>query len=560
MLLSGKNGSTMLFYGGENMQKFKQNLKSGLTTSLVSIPLSVSLAVASKTTPTVGIITAVWAGLIASIFGGSNYNIIGPTGALSGLLAVFAMQYGMESLAMIAIVTGIIILLAFAFKIERFLVFVPASTIHGFTLGVAFIIALNQANYALGITGLESKEKFIENVYLTVEHIGSASITTFLVFMAFLATLMLLKKFAPKIPGAVLLSPVGLILGYLTTIQFLPISLFTLESKFGDISGSLFIAPKIYFNYELLSASLVVALIAILETMISAKVADGMTKTKHNKRKEIFGLGLANIGAGLFGGMPATAALARTSLNIKAGATDKTSATINSVIIAIISLLFIKYFKFMPLAVIAAILVNTAINMVEREHFERFFRTDKVSFIISLLVAFITIYEDPIVGILFGVAISLFVFMDKMSKGQFELVINDENKKISGRVVGDKIDGDEFNIKGETLVYSITGQLAYINGQAHISRFEQGINGYKNVVLRLRGVHFVDMDGVDTFDEILEIIKSKGGQVYITGVTRLIEDMLMESDDYRELKEKGHIFASTGDALKHLGFELDSVK
>ena len=275
----------MLFYGGENMQKFKQNLKSGLTTSLVSIPLSVSLAVASKTTPTVGIITAVWAGLIASIFGGSNYNIIGPTGALSGLLAVFAMQYGMESLAMIAIVTGIIVLLAFAFKIERFLAFVPASTIHGFTLGVAFIIALNQANYALGITGLESKEKFIENVYLTFEHIESASGTAFLVFVAFLAALMLIKKFSPKIPGAVLLSPVGLILGYLTTIQALPLSLFTLESKFGDISGSLFIAPKIFFNYELLSASLVVAFIAILETMISAKVSDGMTKTKHNKRK-----------------------------------------------------------------------------------------------------------------------------------------------------------------------------------------------------------------------------------------------------------------------------------
>ncbi len=544
----------------EVQQNIKQNIKSGLTVSLVSIPLSISLAVASKTTPTVGIITAVWAGLIASVFGGSKFNIVGPTGALSGLLAVFAMQNGMESLAMLAIVSGLFTLLAFLLKIERFLAFVPASTIHGFTLGVAFIIALNQANYALGITGLVPAEKFVENLLLTFENIGNSSIPTFVTFSLFLISLFLLKKLSPKIPGAVLITPVGLLLGYLSSEKIISIALYTLETKFGDISGSLFLAPKIYLNTNVLSAGLIISFIAIIETMISAKVADGMTKTKHTKRKEIFGLGLANVGVGLMGGMPATAALARTSLNIKAGASDRTSATISSVSVAVIAILFIKYFKFMPLAVIAAILVFTAINMVELSHFKRFYSTDKLSFFVAVFVALITIYEDPIIGILFGVAISLFIFMDKLSKGQFELVINDENKKITGRVIGDRIDGDEFNVQGETLVYSITGQLAYINGQAHVSRFEQGINGYKNVVIRLRGLHFIDLDGVDTFDEILEIIKSKGGKVYITGVTKLIEEMLMESDDYKQLKEDGHVFDSTGAALLHLGFDLETVK
>lgn len=150
----------------------KLNWKSGLTVSLVAIPLSISLAVASHASPVVGILTAIWAGLVAALMGGSNYNVVGPTGALSGILASYAILHGSETLATVALLSGVIIYLAYVFRLHKYLVFVPGSAIHGFTLGVAFIIGLGQLNFALGITGLTAHEKFIDNLLeLTLIHI-----------------------------------------------------------------------------------------------------------------------------------------------------------------------------------------------------------------------------------------------------------------------------------------------------------------------------------------------------------------------------------------------------
>lgn len=533
--------------------KIRSNWKSGITTMLVSIPLSVSLAVASQSTPTAGIITAVWAGLIASIFGGSNYNIVGPTGALSGILAAYALTHGADVLPMLAIITGVATLVAYLFKLERYLVFIPAGTIHGFTLGVAFIIALNQLNFATGLSGLPQHERFIENVIESFRHLSLASPITFIVFLCFLAGLFAFNRFAPKFPGIIVLSVLGIFVGYLDQVNAISLKLQTLGSKYANIKGTIFSSWRFDLDSSLIITGVVVALIAILETMISAKIADGMTKTKHNKRKEMLGLGLANIASGAMGGIPATAALARTALNIKTGANDKMSATISSIFIGLISIIFLRYFSYIPLAVIASILVYVAIRMVQAEHFVRLYKWDKKEFALSLFVAFFTIYEDPIIGILTGTAIALVLFMEKISRGQFELIINDMNKKIAGRMVAEDLAA--ITKEGDTLVYSIKGQLAYINAQSHISRFEQSLNGYHNVVLRLRELYFIDLDGVDAFNEIVELIRSQGKGVLVTGANPLIDKMLEESVVFKELKNEKLVFERTRDALKHLGYE-----
>lgn len=538
------------------LQNLKNNWKSGITVSLVSIPLSVSLAVASQTSPVVGIITAIWSGLIASIFGGSNYNIVGPTGALSGVLATYAIVHGAHTLPMLAVITGMMILVAYVTKLERYLVFVPASTIHGFTLGVAFIIGLNQLNFAFGLTGLEKHEKFIDNLIESLKHLSSTSIQALVVFSIFLIALFVLAKLTPRIPGAIVLSPIGILLGYLSAQHAIPIQIETLGSKFTDLSAKIFQTPTFFFDTSLLIVGFTVACIAILETMISAKIADGMTRTKHNKRKEMLGLGLANIVSGAMGGIPATAALARTSLNIKTGATDKLSATISSISIAIISLVLLTYFKFIPMAVIAAILVFVAVRMVEAEHFIRFYKYDKKSFVVSMIVAFVTIYEDPIIGILLGTAISLLLFMDKLSRGQFDLVMNHVNKGIVGQMSGEEL--AQITKQSHVLVYSIKGQLAYINSQSHISRFETGLKAHDSVVLRLRELYFIDGDGIEALDEIIEIIQSKKKKVLISGVNSYIETQLNhECEKYHELKEKGLVFEKTIDALRYLGVKKD---
>lgn len=538
--------------------RLKDNWKSGLTVALVSIPLSISLAIASGATPIMGIITAVWAGLIASFFGGSNYNIVGPAGALSGILAAYALLHGAGSLPLIAIIAGIIILISYIFRLERFLTFVPGSTIHGFTLGVGIIIALNQLNFAFGLSGLPKHEEFIKNVWESIIHIGNASLTTYLVFASFFIALFILLKLTPKIPGALTVAPIGILFGYLTTTGIINLPLETIGSKFGDIKATLFMMPELSFNTSILISAGAVAFVAILETMLAAKIADGMTKTNYNERKEMVGLGLANIGSGLAGGLPATGVLVRTAINVRTGANHKTSQGLNAIFVGLISLILFPYFKFLPMAVIAAILIFSAIRMVESEHFIRFYHHDKVGFWIALSVAFITVYKDPIFGLLFGTAISLLLLVEKLSRGQFDLKINTPEQGMIASVSGDHLKHEEqLGADNHILVYSIKGQLSYINSQAHIARFRSGLNGYQAVILRLRELHFIDIDGVDAIDDIIDLLIEKGKKVSITGAndftTKSLEN---DSENYKKLKAEGLVFNKTSDALKHFGINI----
>lgn len=524
-----------------------------MTVSLVAIPLSISLAVASHTSPVVGILTAIWAGLVAALAGGSNYNVVGPTGALSGILASYAILHGSETLATVAVLSGLIIFFAYLFRLHKYLVFVPGSAIHGFTLGVAFIIGLGQLNFALGLTGLTAHEKFVDNLIESAGHFAAFSPVSLVLFLVSLALLLFFKKFYPRLPGAIVLAPIGIGLGLVFQNKS-GVALQTLGSLYPHMAAAFFLPVKPYLSQSAIIAAFAVALVAILETMISAKIADGMTGTRHSRRKEMRGLALANIISGIMGGMPATAALARTSLNVKTGATSKVSAALSSLAVAVIALFFLKYFKFMPLAVIAAILVFVAIQMVEAEHFMRMFKYDRRNFYLSLVTAFITVFEDPIVGILFGVGVASLLLMEKLSRGQFDLAINDSRKRMVDRISGDRM---QKIVQGsDTIVYSIKGLLCYINSESHVSRFRLHLNGSKNIILRMRSVYYIDMDGVEALDEIVRILKDARKNVYITGVNSMISGMLLESREFQQIKTEGRVYKKSSEVLKVLGFAL----
>lgn len=527
-----------------------KNWKSGLTVALVSIPLSVSLAIASQTTPSAGIITAIWAGLIAAVLGGSNYNVIGPTGALSGLLATYALRHGAVALSTLALVVGVLIILAYLLKLERYLVFIPASTIHGFTLGVACIIAFNQLNFIFGLSEMPMHKKFVYNVLESFKHIPDASGAASSVFFCFFVLLFILLKFLPQVPGIILLTPVGIVLGYLAHQHKLSFNVMTLKDKFGEISSTPIQMQPLFWDNSLLITGITVALIAILETLISAKIADGLTRTKHDRRKEVMALGVANIVSGLTGGIPATAALARTALNIKSGATHKISGMISSVCIILISLLFLGYVMYLPLPVIAAFLVFVAIRMIEREHFARLFKSDKKGFFVSLLVALVCIVEDPIMGILLGTAVSLILFMEELSHGYYEVSVH-QRQRIAEQPEEQRL--------ANVLVYSIKGELAYINSQAHITRFEQYHDHYGAVIIRLNGIVFIDSDGVEALDEIITLLRESGMEVVIAEVPPIVDVMLRQSSDqYRYLIEQGLVATTVQQAMNTLGIKTSS--
>ncbi len=537
------------------LNNVRNNLKSGLTVALVSIPLSISLAIAAGASPVSGIITAIWAGLFAAIFGGSRFNIVGPTGALSGVLATFVLLHGVEDLPLLAIVTGLVTLLAYIFNWWKYLVFVPASVIHGFTLGVAFIIAFNQTNFAFGLKNLEPQESFIKGVIESLTHIAQLNIPATVLFIVGLVFIVLWGKRFPKFPGAILLAVIGIILGYLADKKILGFSLDTLYTKYGDLQVNLFSFPS--FNLESMDRAffvtvMTVALIGIIESLISAKIADGMTHSKSDKKKEILGLGLANIASGLAGGIPATAALARTALNVKSGANHNTSAVLNVFFIGLISLLLLHYFKYLPMPVVASILVFVALNMMKGEHFSHMYHHDKTAFWMSLLVAVITIVEDPMVGILAGVALTMLIFMKKLSKAQSEITIN-TNKKLTHRLLAD--DFPKLEEHGDVLVYRFAGLLTYVNSLSHIETIAQ-IKKPHTVILALRNLFFMDIDGVDALQEMIETLEERGIKVIITGASSALLPILSEQPFFQKKKKEMAVFEGTAKALRSLGVEV----
>lgn len=530
----------------------RKNWKSGLTVALISIPLSISLAVASHATPLQGIITAIWAGLAAAILGGSRFNIVGPTGALSGLIAAYAMAHGADGLALLAIVSGAIVLAAYALRLERYLIFVPSSVIHGFTLGVAVIIGFGQFNNATGLRGLAQHETFFANLLESFRNVAHAAPVTFAVFAAFFAGLFVLRRIIPRIPGAILLAPVGVLLGYLGKIDAVPLRLETLGDRFGTLAFRFFEVPHVGWTSGLASAAVSVALIGILETMLSARIADGMTGTKHDERKEMLGLGVANVVSGLMGGIPATAALARTSLNIKSGADDRASGVVNAVCVAAISIFLLRSFSYIPMAVIAAILGHVAALMIEREHFVTFYRHERASFWVAMVVAAVTVVEDPIAGILVGTAASLLMLVERLSHGQFDMVLNTYEEGIVGRVSGERTHGVLPN--ADVLLYSIKGKLCYVNSRAHVTRFREGLAKYAHVILRLREVSFVDLDGVEALDEIIETAEARGQHLLVTSVHPSVIGIVGElSEPFRKLEAAGKVFLRSEDALRSVG-------
>ncbi len=534
----------------------KHNWKSGLTVALVSLPLSISIAVASGASPLNGIITAVWAGLIASFFASSHYNIMGPAGALTAILAAAALQFGAGALSSIAIIAGIFILLAWILRLDKYIAYIPSSVIHGFTLSVALVIGLNQINYAFGLTGLVKHPHFIENVAESFRHIHLASPTTTGFFILSLGFMFLMLKLLPKIPGAVLLAPIAIAIGYLAQKGSLPLSLLTLGEVFPNLSLSIFSIPKLSFSNAYILPAATVALVAILETEISAKIADKMTRTKHNQRREMLGLGLANLGAGVFGGLPASGVFVRTSLNVRSHATHRTSQGIQAVLVAVISLILLSSFTYIPMAAIAAILVFASIRMVEIHHFKHLYRYNKFAFATAIVVAIISTYEDPMIGILVGTVISLISMIEHISKGQFELVVN-KDKQIIDRVVGhDTHKTIKVADGAEVCVYSIKGYLTHVNAESHSKRFEEQIAKCGTVLLRLRELLYIDADGLDTLDDMILSVQKHGGQVSISGVNPLIQKELMHSKKFQELLAQNKVYDRASQALNAVGYNL----
>lgn len=530
------------------VNQLKLNWKAGLTVALVNIPMSLALSIASGSSPEAGIITAIWAGLISALIGGSLFNVVGPAGALSGILASYALIYGAAVLPIIAIISGVLILIAWFFRLDRYIVFIPSSVIHGFTLAVAITIGFGQLNNALGLSGLTKHETFIANVFESFRNITSSDLSSFGLFAIGLAFLFAILKFAPRFPGMIAIAVLGIATGYAAAKEWLPFAFETIQSRFGEVSLHLFTMPEFSsttFNMTVIKAAPLVAVIVILETLLSAKVADGMTKTKFKQRREVLGIGLANLASGFFGGLPATGVFARTALNIRSGATSNYSSIINAIAVAIISFILLPGFSYLPMPIVASMLVFLSLRMVAAEHFINLYKFDKTSCGLSLAVAVLCVVYDPLIGILAGSAVSLLFFVNYLSQAQGQIVVGDAHGEME-RLQASEFDVDKTN--ANTLIYRFVGELNYMNAEKH-KEFAHRINGEHHIVLNFKNLFYVDIDGLEAIDEIVHELENRGKEVYLSGIASQILPLFAKKTWFTKIEAKGYVVSGTSEAL-----------
>lgn len=545
------------------------NRKSGLSVGLISVPLSLSLAIASGATPLQWILTAVRAWVVSALCWSSRYNIIGPTWALSWLILTTVLSFGVGWYAILprlAIIVWVWIMLFYALKLTKYITLIPSTALHGFILWVAIILTTGQINGALWLTNLPTWESVIHNLFITIQYISTTNWQAFILFSITLIILLIRKEKIKQFPGIIPVSIIGIIIGMWIHYEYINWNIITLmvDMQTKQFPALVFVPREWTFwtqwrtilassSTETLKRfiilSLSISIIAIIETVISAKIADKITSTKHNQEKEIFWLALGNIASWLMGWIPATAALVRTNLNIKSWATSIRSALWSALFIVIISALLFWYVRYIPIPVMSAILVSIAIGMIDISNYRKIYYYDMKSFWILLLVWLLTFVFDPIIGVVFGTAISLLLYLRHATQGKIYGTLF-RNKEFI-----DKITLDEYikqQKKWDVYICKFSWEINFICIAAEIEQITK-IKSDTVVILSFSNISYIDIDGIEVFEEVIQHFEQSGHIFYFSGVTGRILQILNKTDFFHYLDDKHKVFSSSSEVLQHLG-------
>ncbi|UOE53474.1 SulP family inorganic anion transporter [Cytobacillus oceanisediminis] len=543
-------------YSGYSLQSFQKDLLSGLVVGVIAIPLGMAFAIASGVNPEYGIYTTIIAGILISLFGGSKFQIGGPTGAFIPILFGIVMTYGYENLLIAGFIAGVILCFMGIFRVGSLIKFIPRPVTIGFTSGIAVIIFIGQLANFLGLTGVEKHESFLRNIREIILHFHTINVYSVLTAGLCLITVILTPKFMSKIPGSL----IGLLVSTLAAMFLYPNQVATIGSTFGDIPSSIprFGFPEITFEkiQLLIGPAFIIALLGGIESLLSAVVADGMTKSKHHSNRELLGQGIANMITPLFGGIPATGAIARTATNIKNGAISPLSGMIHGIVVLLILVLFAPYASNIPLASMAPILMVVAWNMSERKEFYHVLKTKTEDSLVLVVTFLLTIFVNLTIAVEVGLILAIVLFTKRMSDMLVtsKSLPNPKNKheKIQTHMVTDTHDCPQISI------YNVEGPLFFGAAQA----FEQSImntinNNPRVILLRMGKVPFVDTTGEFYFSGIVKDL-TKHGVILISGLKPQPKSVLIKTGIYDFIGEE-HFFEHTGDAinfaLKHLNKE-----
>ncbi|SFC34963.1 SulP family inorganic anion transporter [Butyrivibrio sp. YAB3001] len=527
---------------GYNGKQFAQDLVSGIIVAIIALPLSIALALASGVGPEEGLYTAIVAGFIISFLGGSRVQIAGPTAAFATIVAGIVATKGMSGLALATIFAGVLLILMGVFKLGSLIKFIPYTITTGFTAGIAVTIAIGQIKdflglvYPAGTSTVETTEK----VSAIIKNIGTFNYQALIVGLICLVIQIFWPKVSKKIPGSLIAVIVGILM-----VKLLGLNVNTIGDLY-EIKGQLPTLTLPSFDFNTLRSvagdGFTIAILAAIESLLSCVVADSMIDSKHRSNMELVAQGVGNIGSALFGGIPATGAIARTAANIKNGGRTPIAGMIHSICLVLVLVILMPYAALIPMPTIAAILFMVAYNMCQYKTFIHLLKTAPKSDVFVLVITFVlTVVFDLVVAIEIGMLAACVLFMKRMS----------EESRVRGWKYYDPEDDPDGpglkDIPKHVRVYEISGPMFFGDAEqiAEIS-FKDFTRA---LVIRMRGVPAIDATAMHSLEQLYDKCKKNNVQLVFSHVNEQPMNT-MEKDGFVDLVGRDNFQPHIDDALK----------
>jgi SulP family sulfate permease len=477
------------------------NVLAGVIVGIVALPLAMAFAIASGAKPEQGIYTAIVAGSLTSLFGGSRLQIAGPTGAFIVILAGITAKYGIEGLQIATFMAGIMLLMIGLARLGGVIKFIPDPVIVGFTSGIGVIIWVGQWKDFFGLSPVVGADHFHQKFWNLILAFPGLQLQTTALGLLTLLTLLVSPHIFKRIPSPL----VAMVLATVIQGYFNFKSVATIGSAFGGIPQSLphFQVPSVTFSevLQLIGPAFTIALLGSIESLLSAVVADSMSGTKHNSNQELIGQGIANIFSPLFGGFASTGAIARTATNIRNGGTSPLAGIVHALTLVVIILVLAPIASHIPLCALSAILFVVAYNMSELHRFSHMVRTAPKPDVAVLLITFLlTVFGDLVIAVNIGVLLACLLFMKRMS----ETFIVHEQQYEELMIETGKFD---FKLPPKTVVFAMEGPF-FFGAAQHLESALEVVHGHAEIlVLRLGLVPFIDATGMQALRDLLDTCK-----------------------------------------------------
>ena len=519
---------------------FMSDLMAGIIVGIVALPLAIAFGIASGVTPEKGIITAIVAGLVISLFGGSKVQIGGPTGAFIIIIYGIIQKYGFEGLAIATLMAGFFLVLFGLLRLGTIIKYIPYPIVVGFTSGIAVTIFTTQIKDLFGLTLPSNPSDFIEKWGVYLQNFNTIDPWCALIGVASVVVIAVTPRFSKKIPGSliaiILMTIVALLLKNFAGV----LSIETIGDRF-SISNELPAAQVPDMNWEtiksLVSPAITIAILGAIESLLSATVADGVIGDHHDSNTELVAQGLANIASPLFGGIPATGAIARTMTNINNGGKTPVAGIIHAVVLLLIFLFLMPLAKYIPMACLAGVLVVVSYGMCGWRSFLELMKNPKSDVTVLLITFFLTIIFDLTIAIEVGLIIACLLFMKRMSETTDvkaiteEIDLNQDAEFSTGNL-------DHLIIPQGVEVYEINGPYFFGAG----NKFEEIMASFgdrpKVRIIRMRKVPFVDSTGIHNLTNLCEMSKKEGIQIVLSGVREKVNGQLEHAGFYHLIGEE----------------------